>query len=594
MKSTISTSPRSRDFQIASLCAALTAIVFLAVNPFVEMPFDDDWSYAWTVKKFLATGHIVYHGWSTAAIITQTLWGALFAKIFGFSFTVLRFSTLPFAAGSVAVCHLIARKAGLSTKSSVFVALTLALCPVFLPLATSFMTDVPGLFFILFSMYCLILACTTTNRSALWIILAVVASMLGGMGRQADWLVTLALLPYVAFLRRRQIPIVALCAIGWILVVANAAVTTAWFNHQPDVMIDRPFHDSLIQLYFEPVGALLALIKIALTTILLALPAAIPFCLSSLRRIWHERRGRLGLIVLIALLLISAALFLWPKLDFEPWVGNMLTNRGVLGDIELAGARPTAQPEILSDIVSAACLIALGLVLTAVLAWLSRPIDALRQCRRFFTAPDGQAPLPMIAIFTAAYLFVLIPRISQSMVFDRYLIELSPLLGIVLLRRFPSPGATAIVVLIIYACFALASTQDVLALGRARAVAAQRLQAAGVPRTAFVNGFEFNFWTQLEAQGFINRANVANTTHPFNQYMGMKPAILPRYRVEFNPRSGETDPSPFGSIDYVSWLPPFHRRIFLDEFRNPWWLNPKRKTMTPIPRYWEDYEAYFN
>ena len=115
-----------------------------------------------------------------------------------------------------------------------------------------------------------------------------------------------------------------------------------------------------------------------------------------------------------------------------------------------------------------------------------------------------------------------------------------------------------------------------------------------IPRTAFVDGFEFNFWTQLQAQGFFNRDGVANATHPFNQYLGMKPAILPRYRVEHNPRSGETDPSPFGSIDYVSWLPPFHRRIDIDEFRNPWWLNPNHKTTQPIPRYWEDYEAYFN
>ncbi len=213
--------------------------------------------------------------------------GRLFAKTFGFSFTVLRFSTLPLAAASVALCYLLARKAGLSAKSSLFVAMTLALSPVFLPLATSFMTDVPGLFFILFSLYCLVLACTT-QRSSLWIILAVVASILGGMGRQVDWLVTLALLPYVAFLLRRRLRLVALCAIGWLLVVANAALTTAWFNHQPDVMIDRPFHQSLVQIVFEPAGVLIAFLKIALTTVLLALPAAIPFCLGVAQRTWRK------------------------------------------------------------------------------------------------------------------------------------------------------------------------------------------------------------------------------------------------------------------------------------------------------------------
>ncbi len=180
-----------------------------------------------------------------------------------------------------------------------------------------------------------------------------------------------------------------------------------------------------------------------------------------------QERGRLGLIIVIALLLISAALLLWPTLDFEPWVGNILTSRGVLGDIELAGNRPTAQPQILSDILSAVTHIAFGLILIAALDWLSHPAHALRDFRGFFAAPDGQVAMPMIAIFTAAYLFVLIPRISESLIFDRYLIELFPLLAIALLRRFPSPGATAIILLIIYASFALATTQDVLSLARA-------------------------------------------------------------------------------------------------------------------------------
>ena len=36
--------------------AAAVAVAFLIVNPLVNMPFDDDWSYSFTVRQLLATG----------------------------------------------------------------------------------------------------------------------------------------------------------------------------------------------------------------------------------------------------------------------------------------------------------------------------------------------------------------------------------------------------------------------------------------------------------------------------------------------------------------------------------------------------------
>ena len=37
-------------------------------------------------------------------------------------------------------------------------------------------------------------------------------------------------------------------------------------------------------------------------------------------------------------------------------------------------------------------------------------------------------------------------------------------------------------------------------------------------------------------------------------------------------------------MTYFSYLPPFQRTIFIDKFKDPWWLNPARAATQPVPR----------
>src|SRR5206468_3356956 len=134
------------DLRNAALCAAAVIAAVLLAWPVAEIAFADDWSYAFTVKRLAETGHILYNGWSSPSVLTQSYWALPWVKLLGFSFTGLRFSNLPLAAGAVALTYLLGRRAGLSTSFAVFAALLLGLSPLFLPLAASFMSDVPGLF----------------------------------------------------------------------------------------------------------------------------------------------------------------------------------------------------------------------------------------------------------------------------------------------------------------------------------------------------------------------------------------------------------------------------------------------------------------
>ena len=77
------------------LCGVAVVVAICAARPYAEMGFIDDWSYIKTAFEYARTGHFVYNGWATAMLGWQIPWGALFLKLFGYSFTAARLSMLP-------------------------------------------------------------------------------------------------------------------------------------------------------------------------------------------------------------------------------------------------------------------------------------------------------------------------------------------------------------------------------------------------------------------------------------------------------------------------------------------------------------------
>ncbi len=130
---------------IALPLVTLLVAITLLISPIGEFPLNDDWIYAKTVQHLLQTGQYHAHPYLNATLIVQTYWGALFCKLFGFSFTSLRFSTLILGglnAWGVARCGL---ALGLSRSWSLLCATVMMTNPILLGLSYSFMTDVPYL-----------------------------------------------------------------------------------------------------------------------------------------------------------------------------------------------------------------------------------------------------------------------------------------------------------------------------------------------------------------------------------------------------------------------------------------------------------------
>ena len=170
----------------AIACALTLPLCALAIRPVVEMGVMDDWSYIRTVQALAHTGHIVYNGWSASILGWQLYLGALFARLFGDSFTIIRLSTLLVAMMTAYLTQRTLVRAGICEWNATIGTLGLVLSPVFLSVTFSFMTDISGLFCIVLCLYaCLRALQAETDRAALaWICFAAISNALGGTVRQ--------------------------------------------------------------------------------------------------------------------------------------------------------------------------------------------------------------------------------------------------------------------------------------------------------------------------------------------------------------------------------------------------------------------------
>src|SRR5438128_20102 len=88
--------PRADLWNLGLILLGFLAVLLL-IPPAHAFPVIDDWIYADSVRDMLATGHFTMPEWSQANLVGLTLWGVLWTRVFGFSLTVLTYSTLVLA-----------------------------------------------------------------------------------------------------------------------------------------------------------------------------------------------------------------------------------------------------------------------------------------------------------------------------------------------------------------------------------------------------------------------------------------------------------------------------------------------------------------
>jgi Dolichyl-phosphate-mannose-protein mannosyltransferase len=557
-----------------ALCGLIVVLATLSARPFVGMGFCDDYSYIRTAMIFARTGRVVYNGGATAMLGWQIPWGALFIRLFGFSFTSPRVSTLVIALVSIWLFFLTLIRFRISPRGAYFGALLLGLSPVFLPLAASFMTDIDGLFVDVLCIYLLKRAfdAETSHASIGWLAAAAATNVVGGTVRQIAWLGALVMVPTAAWVLRRRHGVLVAGIVLWVLSAASIFACMHWWKQQPYAL-----NEPILPRARPALSALLGhggmqFIKDYLCLALLIFP---------LLAAWLMRMKPLRKMTIVVTLAAVTAVELFSlrygmRLHQLPWMRDVMGNLGMSREFSWAlGANHlvfnTATQFVLSCIVTAVA------VLFLLHLWRSRG-----EYRR---APDDSSANELFWIgvpFVAIYLVLLVPRSLWNGVLDRYLLAVLPFAILAVLKVYEERISSRLplvsyIVLAAMAVFTITATHDWFALDRARLEAAKRLEGAGVPRTAMQVGLEFDGWTQIDHSPTIVDPRVlvpagVYQVKPLPRLApecilwswNQTPIIDPKYFVVISPMSCLA-PSTFAPIGYTTWLPPFHREVYIEQ-----------------------------
>ena len=558
------------------LCMGITAMAILLTWPFGEIGYADDFGYAHVALRLVRTGHFLYNGWEFAMLLSHAWWGALFIRLFGFSFTCLRLSTIPFALGAVGMCYLLVRRAGLNPSFAALITLMLGLSPLFVPLSITYMTDIPCLFFTLSCLYSLSRAAEEGASSGgyAWIALGTAVGFIGGTGRQVVWLVPLVVLPYLAWVNRRQVRFAIASFLAWALVIGGVGGVSAWASRQPYLCPQLSLLNELKLAIKHPLAEVIFTARLLLMLFLMVLPAAVPLVWRAAVDTWYGTRLRQVFVGMLFLGLICA-IFVHPSLASIPWIYSILNWQGINGEAPLPG-----RPIVLMRPIRAVVAMAVYGSVCLLLGEIPRLRILARRAANFLSRPpETQFALAAMSLFSAVYFALLVLRSTEIDVFDRYLLPLMPCAAAILLiwfeadnqepermKRLVMPVAWSVLALL--ASYAVLSTQDFWSLARARVIATKRLEAAGVPRTAIDAGMEYDGWSQLLLTGLMNNRWMTNPAGAYRPGLGITPDVKPIYRLEYRPTSDST-PTEYGTVPYFSLLPPFHKQVSIDRLVAP-------------------------
>ena len=560
----------------ALLCAVIFFGCVVLIWPHLESGLTDDWSTVRTAQLLAQTGHIHYNGWEAAILGWPLYVAALFIKLFGPSFTVIRSTTILEAIATVILVQRTFVRVGISQWNASMGVLTLALSPIFFVASVTFMTDVPGIIAVVLCFYACVraLQAATSRAAASWVCFAAASNALLGTSRQIAWLGILLMVPCTLWILRRKRGVVLSGIIACALSLVFCIALVHWFNRQPYIL-PAP----LFPARFDNAAAvklIAALPRTVLDFVLFLLPVALAF-LPSLRRL--DRRGSLVLGGAAVLLGIIAAwqhsqhqlkMWLAPFLLFQVVHPQSAENTFTMTQMPIKGPAPLPLGE---DFRIGLTIVVLLGFFALLAAFSGRPVRTQGAAEAALSWRDL---LLLTVPFSLAYGAFLLLRGSYNFVYDRYFLLILPLVLALLLRFFQSGvrqrlPAFCTLLLLLMGGYSVLTLHDVFACYRASLEACNEVRAAGLPRTAIDGGWEYNHYTQVLTGGVIYQAgmrmpdgsvlpdlNSGIQTVCSMEVREWTPDVKPLYAVAY-PTSPCARVPGFPPIHFRTWLPPFHR-----------------------------------
>jgi hypothetical protein len=393
----------------------------------LDIPRADDWSYLLTLFHWVDSGKLTFNGWVSMTLVGQIAITAPLAAITGRDITAIHlFTALIGLVGLVAVV-VVGRQVG-RTSWGVLVAATIAVGPIWGPLAPTFMTDIPTF---TVEMLAVAAACAAFRRRPLslgWFAVSMAIGFLGVSIRQYAIVPPLAIALIgicMVFGDRDWKRMRALVAISALCGVASLALV-AWWSGLPDsksLSPTLPDVHSISAMLIKDAGFLRLVGLLIIPVIVFAGPVAIA------RRAWHASASLTVLLGTLTTAWLAAMYLHVPK---TPFAGAYVTRDGVLSNFVIAGKRPDLVP---SEVYGLFILVgSIGGILI-VLAAVPFVADLPRRYREreLIAITDPLAAVLGLTVvgFAAAYSLVVVTGLP---VYDRYALPLLPLVGLLVLR----------------------------------------------------------------------------------------------------------------------------------------------------------------
>jgi len=135
------------------LILLVAAAAMMLARPYGNFPINDDAHYAIASWDFARTGHFHLTLETVPSLRAQVVWGALFTRLFGESFEVLRASTMTLAALTLLLINRLLAFLPIPRSLRIIATLAFLFHPIFFLSACTFMTEVPFVFASVAAMY---------------------------------------------------------------------------------------------------------------------------------------------------------------------------------------------------------------------------------------------------------------------------------------------------------------------------------------------------------------------------------------------------------------------------------------------------------
>jgi hypothetical protein len=475
-------------------------ISIFIVNPLGDFPLNDDWAYGLDVFHLSQEGKLILNDWPAMTLIAQVLWGSLVTFIFGFSFTVLRISSLFIGLFSVWIFYKILIFSGISKKISMGGALLLMFTPLFFNAAFTFMTEVYFLFSLNLSiLYFLKFFKSEQNKD---LVLGTLFVLITTLIRQPGIILGFAFT--FVFLLNKKIGkrhlIIAL--IPTIVSLIGYLGYTVWLKYNFSMPNYRGMGSLVSHLIKTPLSFYLN--QFILTVMYLGL-FSLPITFLLLPKIiinykWYEK------LIIIVLFVIPLSLGLFKGFP----CGNIIYNLGLgpklLKDGFWGNNIHPMIPEWGMRIIRLISLFSAAVVFTH---FIKKPLKSTSRIYKISCSPARFSRALCITFFFLYFTFILL----NLTFFDRYTLPLIPSIFLILLPlnfNYLRNRLIFITTIAFYAVFCITATHDYVSWNRARWKAIDQLtNKMKIEKTKIDGGFEFNSWFQTGSLKPVNKNKIS-------------------------------------------------------------------------------------